>query len=90
MQYVLCRIEDDSSISLVSEHDSIVDGVADGKRVVAEDDHDFAYRLLTDDGCKVATFCEGRIGYREWAHRRGYISSVEDKYDKEIDELLVS
>jgi uncharacterized protein involved in type VI secretion and phage assembly len=62
MQYVLCRIEDDSSISLVSEHDSIVEGVAEGKRIVAEDDHDFAYRLLTDDGCKVATFGEDASG----------------------------
>jgi hypothetical protein len=61
MQYLLCRIEDDSSISLVSEHADIVSGVAEGKRVVAEDDFDFAYCLLTDDSCRLTIFAKGRI-----------------------------
>jgi hypothetical protein len=77
MQYLLCRIEDDNSISFVSEHDDIGSGIAEGRRIVEHDDYDYAYRLLTEDGCKVATFCEGRIGYREWAMRRGYIHSLQ-------------
>ena len=89
MQYLLCRIEDDSSISLVSEHADIVSGVAEGKRVVAEDDFDFAYCLLTDDSCRLTIFTKGRIGYREWARRRGYIHSLEDRLDKDVDELLI-
>jgi len=88
MQYLLCRIEDESSISLVSELADIVSGIAEGKRVVAEDDFDFAYRLLTEDGVKVATFAEGRIGYRAWAQRNGYISSLDDRYDHDVEELL--
>lgn len=88
MQYLLCRIEDDSSISLVSEHQDMVSGIAEGRRVVSEDDYDFAYSLLTEDGCKVATFAAGRIGYREWAIRRGYIHSIDDRYDHDIDELM--
>jgi hypothetical protein len=89
MQYLLCRIEDDSSISLISEHADIVSGIVEGRRVVSEDDFDFAYQLLTDDGCKVATFGKGRIGYREWARRRGYIHSLDDRYDHDVEELLV-
>jgi hypothetical protein len=88
--YLLCRVEDDSSISMVSEHADLVEGIAEGRRVVSEDDFDFAYSLLTDDGCKVATFAEGRIGYREWAMRRGYIHSLDDRYDKDVEELRVS
>jgi hypothetical protein len=39
----------------------------------------------------VATFAEGRIGYREWARRSGhleYIHSIDDRYDHDIDELM--
>jgi len=60
--YLLCRIEDDATTTLVSQHGDIVEG----KRIVEQDDFDFPYSLHTDDGCKVATFAEGRIGYREW------------------------
>ncbi len=88
MQYLLCKIEDDSSISFVSEHADIVEGIAAGRRIVEQEDFDFAYALHTDEGCRVATFGAGRIGYREWAMRRGYIHSADDKLDKEMDELL--
>jgi hypothetical protein len=91
MQYVLCRIEDDATTTVVSEHDDIVSGIAEGRRVVAEDDFDFAYSLHADYGCKVATFAEGRIGYREWARRSGrldYIHSVDDKYDRDVDQFV--
>jgi hypothetical protein len=43
------------------------------------------------DGVKVASFAEGRIGYREWALGSGrleYIHSLDDRYDHDIDELL--
>src|ERR1044071_3987851 len=66
--YVLCRIEDDSSLSPISEYQDIVDGVAAGKHQVGVEDFDFSYALYAD-GVKVASFAEGRIGYREWALR---------------------
>jgi hypothetical protein len=38
---------------------------------------------------RVASFREGRIGYRLWATRSGRINpSVEDRYDHDVDELL--
>jgi len=85
--YVLCRIEDDASLTPVSGHEDIVGGVAAGKHQVELKDFDFAYGLYAD-GVKVATFAEGRIGYREWVRRRGYIHSIEDRYDHDVDELM--
>ena len=61
MQYGLYRIEDDATTTLVSEHGDIVEGVQAGKRIVEQDDFNFAYSLHADDGCKVATFAEGRV-----------------------------
>jgi hypothetical protein len=89
--YVLCRIEDDSSLSPISEHQDVVDGVAAGKYRVEVEDFDFSYGLYADDGVKVASFAEGRICYREWALRSGrleYIHSIDDRYDHDIDELM--
>jgi hypothetical protein len=88
--YVLCRIEDDSSLTPISEHEDIVDGVAAGKHQVEVEDFDFSYALYAD-GVKVASFAEGRIGYREWALRCGrleYIHSIDDRYDHDVDELM--
>jgi hypothetical protein len=88
--YVLCRIEDDSSLTPVSEHEDIADGVAAGKHLVEVEDFDFGYGLYVD-GFKVASFAEGRIGYREWARRNGRledIHSLEDRYDHDVDELM--
>jgi hypothetical protein len=93
MQYVLCRIEDDATTTLVSQHSNIVEGIQAGKQMVEVEDFDYAYSLHTDDGCKVATFAEGRIGYRKWARRCGRldtIHSLDDRYDKDVDELLIS
>ena len=45
MQYALCRIEDDATTTLISEHDTIVEGIAAGKHMVEVDDHDYAYFL---------------------------------------------
>ena len=88
--YVLCRIEDDSSLSPISKHEDICAGVAAGKPQVEVEDFDFSYGLY-GDGVKVASFAEGRMGYREWARRSGhleYIHSIDDRYDHDIDELM--
>ena len=88
--YVLCRIEDDSSLTPVSEHLDIVDGMAAAKHQVEVEDFDFGYGLYAD-GVRVASFAEGRIGYREWAPRNGRlgdIHSIDDRYDHDVDELM--
>ena len=88
--YVLCRVEDDASLTPISEHEDVVAGVAAGKHKVEVEDLDFSYGLFAD-GVKVASFAEGRIGYREWARRSGRledIHSIDDRYDHDIDELM--
>jgi hypothetical protein len=88
--YVLCRVEDDASLTPISEHEDIVDAVAAGRRHVEVEDLDFSYALYAD-GVKVASFAEGRIGYREWARRSGRlecIHSIDDRYDHDVDELM--
>jgi hypothetical protein len=70
------------------EHEDIVDGVAAGKHRV--EDFDFGYGLYPNS-VRVASFAEGRIGYREWARRNGRlgdIHSLDDRYDHDIDELM--
>jgi hypothetical protein len=88
--YVLCRIEDDSSLTPVSEHEDIGAGTAAGKHQVEVEDFDFGYGLFAD-GIKVASFAEGRIGYREWARRNGRLAdihSLDDRLDHDIDEIM--
>ena len=87
--YVLCRIEDDASLTPISEHEDICAAVAAGKHRV--EDFDFGYGLFAD-GVRVASFAEGRIGYREWARRNGRlgdIHSLDDRLDHNVDELMV-
>ena len=87
--YVLCRIEDDSSLTPVSTHDDILTGVAAGGYAVEVEDFDFAYALYSG-ATRVAAFREGRIGYRMWATRTGRLSpSVEDRYERDEDEFIV-
>jgi hypothetical protein len=94
LAYVLCRIEDDSSLTPVSRHGDLLTGIAAGGHAVEVEDFDFAYALYAGDtsngsSMRVASFREGRIGYRLWATRTGRISpSVEDRYDHEVDELM--
>ena len=46
--YVLCRIEDDSSLTPVSEHEDILTGIAaGGHAVVVEDPDPSRWRTLT-------------------------------------------
>jgi hypothetical protein len=92
--YVLCRIDDDSSLTPVSRHEDVLTGIAAGGYAVEVEDFDFAYALYAGEpsngsSARVASFREGRIGYRLWATRTGRISpSVEDRYDHDIDELM--
>jgi hypothetical protein len=94
--YVLCRIEDDASLTPVSQHEDYLTGIAAGGYAVEVEDSDFAYALYAGDPSngsstttRVASFRLGRIGYRLWATRRGRINpSVEDRYDHDIDELI--
>ena len=93
--YVLCRIEDDSSLTAVSQHEDFLTGIAAGGYAVEVEDLDFAYALYVGDPSngssttRVASFREGRIGYRLWATRTGRISpSLEDRLDHDVDELL--
>ena len=93
--YVLCRIEDDSSLTPVSQHEDILTGIAAGGYAVEVEDFDFAYALYAGDPSnrssttRVASFREGRIGYRLWATRSGRINpSVEDYLDHDVEELM--
>jgi len=90
MQYGLYRIEDDATTTLVSEHEDVLTGIAAGIYAVEVEDFDFAYSLESVGGCRVATFREGRIGYREWALRTGRLTihSLDDKYDHDVDEAM--
>jgi hypothetical protein len=84
LAYVLCRIEDDSSLTPVSRHGDLLTGIAAGGYAVEVEDFDFAYALYAGDpsngsSTRVASFREDGIGYRLWATRTGRISpSVED------------
>ena len=78
--YTLCRIDDDSSLTPVSQHEDFLTGIAAGGYVVEVEDFDFAYALYAGDPSngssttRVASFRLGRIGYREWPsqpQRRG-------------------
>jgi hypothetical protein len=93
--YVLCRIEDDASLTPISEHGNFLTGIAAGGYAVEVEDFDFAYALYAGDPSngssttRVASFREGRIGYRLWATRSGRINpSVEDRLDHDVDELM--
>src|SRR5215204_3826825 len=92
--YVLCRIEDDSSLTPVSQHEDILTAIAAGGYAVEVEDLNFAYALYAGDpsngsSTRVASFRQGRIGYRLWATRRGrIIPSTEDRLDHDVDELM--
>jgi hypothetical protein len=94
LPYTLCRIEDDSSLTPVSQHGDFLTGIVAAGHAVEVEDPDFAYALNAGDpsngsSTRVASFREGRIGYRLWAMRTGRISlSVEDRLDHDVDELI--
>ena len=79
----------------MSQHGDFLAGIAAAGYAVEVEDLDFAYALYSGDPSngsytRVASFREGRIGYRLWATRRsGRINpSVEDRYDHDVDELM--
>jgi hypothetical protein len=87
--YVLYRVEDDCSLTLVSEHEDLSSGIKAGRHMVEVEDFEFSYSLHTADMmARVAQFADGRAGYREWARRRGIIHSMDDRYDHDVDELM--
>ena len=95
LPYTLCRIEDDSCLTPVSKHEDFLTGIAAGGFAVEVEDLEFAYALYAGDPSngssttRVASFREGRIGYRLWAMRTGRISpSAEDRLDHDVDELM--
>jgi hypothetical protein len=47
--YVLCRIEDDASLTPVSEHRDVLTGIAAGGYAVEVEDLNFAYALYAGD-----------------------------------------
>ena len=62
--YVLCRIEDDSSLTPVSRHEDMLTGIAAGGYAVEVEDLDFAYALYAGhpsngSSTRVASFREG-------------------------------
>jgi hypothetical protein len=92
--YVLCQIEDDSSLTPISQHADFLTRIAAAGHAVEVEDLDFAYALYAGDpsngsSTRVASFREGRIGYRLWATMSALISpSVEDRLDHDVDELM--
>ncbi len=89
MTYTLYRINDDETTTPVSTHPTIEDGVVAGVDMVENVDLEYAYALHTPHG-RVASFREGRTGYRLWAMRTGRISpSVEDRYDRDENMLMM-
>ena len=75
-------------------HGYFLTAIAAAGHAVEVEDHDFAYALYAGDptdgpSWRVASFREGRIGYRLWATKTGRISpSVEDRYDHDVDEMM--
>ena len=82
--YVLSRIEGDASLTPVSQHGDFLTRIAAGGYAVEVEDLEFAYALYAGDpsnrsSTRVASFREGRIGYRLWATKSGRINpSVEE------------
>ncbi len=55
--YVLCRTEDDASLTPIGDHEDIVAAVTAGKHQAQTEDLDFSYALYADV-VKVASFAE--------------------------------
>jgi hypothetical protein len=78
----------------VSQHEDIFTAIAAGGYPVEVEDLEFAYALYAGDPSngsftRVASFREGRIGYRLWATRSGLINpSLEDRLEHDVDELM--
>src|SRR5215211_7503642 len=73
----LCRIEDDSSLTPVSEHQDIVDAVVAGKQKLEVEDFDFSYGVYAN-GRRVICFAEGRVSF----HPPGALGPLGDDADR--------
>ena len=81
---------EEAQTTFIRERSDLLTGISAGKDAIATQDFDFAYALHAD-GVRVATFAEGRMGYREEAlsnGRLGDIHSKDDRYDHDVDELM--
>ena len=88
----LVRVDDDGSHTDVGLYPTLTAAVADGEEITAYDDHDFCYEAYSLDGTRLAQIHPGRVGYREWARRSGRLDTIhaqDDRYDHDVDELLV-
>ena len=94
--YESSRIEDDASLTPVSQHNDILTAIAAGGYAVEVEDLEFAYALYAGDpanglSTRVASVREGRIGYRKWARRSGRLAdihSIDDRYDHDVVEVV--
>ena len=95
--YTLCRIEDNSSLTPLSQHGDFLTAIAAGGYAVEVEDLEFAYALYAghpsngSSTTRVASFREGRIGYREWARRNGRLAdihSLDDRLDHDVNKLM--
>jgi hypothetical protein len=93
--YVLCRIEDDSSLTPVSWHGDVLTGIAAAGYAVEVEDYDFAYALYAGDpptGCQRAWRPSARAGSATGSGRAGThlgdIHAIDDRYDHDVDELM--
>ena len=95
LAYVLCRIEDDSSLTPVSQHGDFLTGIAAAGHAVEVEDFDFAYALYAGDpsngSARRAWHPSARAGSATACGPRGECRinpSVEDRYDHDVDELM--
>jgi hypothetical protein len=86
-QYILCLVHDDQTTEDVGYFGSYLAGFNAGQQAAEEDD-EACLALYSNDGTRVARFGWGRLGYRQWFNRRYGINSLDDKYDKEVDEAM--
>ena len=56
--YVLCRIEDDASLTPVSQHEDILTAIAAGGYAVEVEDLEFAYALYAGDPSNGSYACD--------------------------------
>ena len=92
-QVYLVRVEDDGSHTDIGQYDSLTAAVADGEEITAYEDHDFSYEVYGLDGTRLAQIRSNRVHVREWMRRCGRLDTIhaqDDRYDHDIDELLVS
>src|SRR5215211_4938190 len=68
--YVLCRIEDDASLTPVSHHQDILAGIAAGGYAVEVEDLEFAYALYARDAlrdvCTTLSVVRGWLASGAW------------------------